>query len=106
MTVIKIENITKKFGDSPTAVIALDHITVGVNTLAINVIERTHEIGMLRALGSSRGMDDPARKPAAGNPRHWSGYPDRPVDGLRAGGRNVRRQFCDAVRIPLSGDTH
>jgi putative ABC transport system ATP-binding protein len=31
MTIIKIENLTKKFGDGPTAVIALDHISVSVN---------------------------------------------------------------------------
>ena len=59
MTVIKIENLTKKFGDGPTAVIALDHISVSVNAGEFVAVMGPSGCGKSTLLHLVGGLDKP-----------------------------------------------
>jgi len=59
MTIIKIENLTKKFGDGPTAVIALDHVTVSVNAGEFVAVMGPSGCGKSTLLHLVGGLDKP-----------------------------------------------
>ena len=59
MTIIKIENLTKKFGDGPTAVIALDHISVSVNAGEFVAVMGPSGCGKSTLLHLVGGLDKP-----------------------------------------------
>jgi len=91
------------------AVLAVPSLIALLNTLAIGVIERMREIGMLRAIGATRRqvrriVITEALLLAA--PRHCSGPGRRALPGLRHRRRHRRSRLPGHLFLPPGRDRH